>query len=591
MNAVWCIWRLIVYRPWLYLANALAWTGVHIAPLATGLIVREYFDSLVGKGATGLSVWSLIAISVGFAAARVVLMLGGALADIRHRFNMKSLLTANVFERILERPGATALDETVGEAISRFRDDVMQVEHATSHLLDVIGMAGFAGISLYILLSINARVAALTFGPMIAVVLLSRAVASRIERYRRASREAAAAAVGAMGEAFTAVQAVKLAVAEDHVTAHIRRLNERRRRVQLQDRLVTEVLNSVYFNTVSIGTGLILLLAAGSMADGSFTVGDFSLFSFYIGYVSDFSTFLGWMAILLRQSKVSMQRLIEMMPGAGPAVLVSHSPIYLDSPPPEMGMPEAVEPFESLSVRYLTCLYEGSGNGVKGVDLDLRRGEFVVVTGRVGAGKTTLLRAILGLLPRQAGEIRWNGAAVDDPRTFFAPPRTAYTPQVPALFSDSLKGNIQFGWPDDSHVGRVLEMAAFEEDLEHMPERLETVVGARGLKLSGGQQHRVAAARMFVRRPQLLVVDDLSSAVDVNTEAAIWAHLFAEPDTSCLVVSHRRTALKRADRILVLRDGVVDDCGTWEELLGRSEEFRAIWSGRPSSAETAAPER
>lgn len=219
------------------------------------------------------------------------------------------------------------------------------------------------------------------------------------------------------------------------------------------------------------------------------------------------------------------------------------------------------------------------------MDLEVGRGELVVVTGRVGSGKTTLLRAILGILPLQAGRIVWNGRAVDDPRTFFGPPRTAYTPQVPVLFSDSLRGNVLLGWADETGLERALDVVDFGQDLEHMPEGLETVVGARGLKLSGGQQRRAAAARMLVRRPQLLVIDDLSSALDVNTEAAVWDRLHAAEDFACLAVSHRRAVLRRADRIVVLRDGIVEDRGTCEELLGRSAEFRAIWTGGPGAVE------
>jgi ABC-type multidrug transport system fused ATPase/permease subunit len=266
-----------------------------------------------------------------------------------------------------------------------------------------------------------------------------------------------------------------------------------------------------------------------------------------------------------------------MFAGAPADRLVRHSPIYLDAPPPETGTPETVPPFEGLEVEGLTCRYPRSQKGIAGASLAVRPGELVVITGRVGSGKTTLVRGLLGAAPRQAGEIRWDGSLVDDPRTFFGPPRTAYVPQVPVLFSDTLRGNVLLGWPDEERLDHALQLSAFEEDLRHMSQGLDTLVGARGLKLSGGQQHRVAAARAFVRAPQLLVIDDLSSAVDVETEAAIWEGLLAEPGLTCLVISHRRTALQRADRIVVLRDGAVEDTGKLDDLLERSAELRAIY--------------
>jgi len=231
-----------------------------------------------------------------------------------------------------------------------------------------------------------------------------------------------------------------------------------------------------------------------------------------------------------------------------------------------------------IEARGLGCRHAPGGPGIAAVNLSLRRGTVTVVTGRVGSGKTTLLRALLGLLPLETGTVRWNGTVVADLASFMVPPWCAYVPQAPRLFSGTILENILMGLElSGDEVAAAVQRALMEPDLALMTAGLDTVIGARGARLSGGQVHRVAAARAFVRRPDLLVLDDLSSALDVDTERLLWDRALSDSGLTVLAVSHRAAALRRADLVLVMKDGQVQAQGTLTELLRRNSDMQVLW--------------
>ena len=582
------MWKLIRYRSWSYLGSLMGAIGFFVVGRLTfGLVLQEFFNVLatLAKSTTRVSLlpWWLLGALVLAASLRALIEFVSLSPTYTCIIATKALLQRNLLRYILQRPGARAIPGSVGEAINFFRDDVDAVDMLFGYIADMIGLVLFMIPAAIILLRIDRLITLLVFLPLFCIVAIAQAMRQRQQRLRAASREATGLLTGAIGEIFGSVQAIQIAGAETYAVEHFRQLSQIRQRQILRSTVFFGVLQSVFGNTVGIGTGLILVLAA---LYRHLSPGDIAIFISYLGTITSF--IVGFAATIAQytQTKVSHQRLVDLLQGASEQTLLLNDPLYLKGPVPELEHPikAAQDRLDILAINNLSYRYPDTGRGITGINCQLRRGTLTVITGRVAAGKTTLLQAILGLLPKDTGSIEWNGREVVDPANFFVPPHSAYTPQVPHLFSASLAENILLGLHEETvDMQQAIQMAVLEPDIAQLENGLQTMIGTRGVKLSGGQVQRTATARMLIRDSELLVFDDISSALDVETEHKLWEQLLQEQQHTCLVVSHRKAVLQRADQIIVMKAGSIEASGTLAELLTSSAEMHHLWHGAEPS--------
>ncbi len=314
------------------------------------------------------------------------------------------------------------------------------------------------------------------------------------------------------------------------------------------------------------GLGVLFLLYFGGRAviDSRVSPGDFIAMLSYLGMLVWPAMGAGWVISIMQRGAASMKRINEI----------------LDEIPDIYDLPNAIEtpPVGSLEFRSVSYQYN-KGKVLLDISCTIKKGTSLGILGRTGAGKTTLLKLLTRIIDPPEACIFIGG---QDIRTFT---RTALrrtlgvVSQDVFLFSETIRANIVFARPEasDSEVANAVKAAGLESDLPFFPEGLETIVGEKGVILSGGQKQRIAIARAIITGPEILVLDDALSAVDVDTEERILDNLFAfrEGGTTVLI-SHRVSALSRCDRCIILEDGKVAAEGTHEELLKDNEFYREI---------------
>lgn len=549
-------WQTGTSRPKLWSLSWFGWTAFVMLPLLTGWLLKLAFDALSSnEPITQLLI--LLGISE---AIRWVVFAAAVYVVVRWWVTALTVMRTNMLEAqtVSGGPRAATLPDSPAEAISRFHDDARDAVLWSDSWVDGSGYIIYAITALGIMSTIDGRAAFVVLIPLIVVTTITRYLTPRLHAARSADRKATGRVTAFLGETFTGMLAFRLAGREEAAITRLETYTAIRRRTAVRDTVLQQAVDGMSSSTSDITVGLTLLVLVPAVRSGDFSVGDLALFVTYAIQLGELPRYVARIITSREQAIVSYGRMGEMVAGSNAAAVVGHRLVTIE--PNETRLTRDPDPervrLDQLEIRGLTALYASNGDGIKDVDLTFERGTFNVITGPVGSGKSTLLRAIIGLIEHNNGSIVWNGTEVDDPAAWFVPPNAAHLPQIPRLFTETLTNNISLG-RDTEALADILELTTLANDLEEMPDGLDTMVGARGLRLSGGQAQRVATARSLLTYPELLVVDDLSSALDVATEKQLWDRLSDLGSTTVIAISQRQLAIDRADQVITMANGRV----------------------------------
>ncbi len=556
---VWSLaWRVAQHRPKEFWLGWLLFVVFFTMPAITGYLLARGYGALE-RGDSTETIWWAAAIAVS-ETLRMVSIHHGALIWTRVWLHMQTLLRANMLSAQMASGGIHAGQPvgSAGSAVTHFRDDTEDVANLVDGIVDISGGLVFTVIAGFVLGAADASAAIVLIFPLFAVALVTRVLDTRIKEFRAADREATERVTGLLGDIMAAATTVKVNAAAEPMLSRLRVLVDRRRHTAVRDRVLDEGVMAFSQGAADVGLGLVLLVSAGAIASGAFDLATLALFTAYLGWLSFLPRMVGRVLARRKQAGVAFARMSALVAEADAGNTVRPRTLPID-PRDQRDRPDVVRPdrvpLERLDVDGLTVSY-GLRPVLHDVSFSVRRGEFVVITGPVGAGKSTLLRSLLGLAWQAdvGGSVCWNGTEIDDRSAFLVPPNAAFLSQVPQLISDSVADNVTLGPADADALARAFQLAAIGDDIAEMPDGSATLIGPRGLRLSGGQRQRLATARALVHRPELVVLDDLSSALDVETEVQLWTNL-ADAGMTVIAVSHRAVAFDRADQVLRLDAG------------------------------------
>ena len=400
-------------------------------------------------------------------------------------------------------------------------------------------------------------------GAVLLAVMVVSAAASALGRPiagRSATRSSAARARfgRALVSALDSARTVKLAARTPQVHAHLRDVDAGRVRAAIFEHRVQAALDGVPLVMIQLG---VVAAWAGLLA------GTWDLATALL--VANAVTGFGWFGVVAgavvteAPGTRSWQRATSRF-AAGTDLMDLPDGVDLLTGAAPAPAPGPRRPLDRLDLEDVTALHDDGTIGVQGVDLAVRRGELVLLLGQVGAGKSSLLSALAGLM-EHTGSIRWNGTDVVDAQTFLRPGQVAHVAQVPRVLSGSFADNVRLGHERD--VRGPVAAARLERDVVEAGGH-EALVGHRGVRLSGGQVQRLALARALATDAELLLADDVSSALDAATEIELWTSL-RERGTTVIGATSKRAALARADRVVVLDEGRVAAVGPWRDLASR----------------------
>ncbi|NLH92601.1 MAG: ABC transporter ATP-binding protein [Candidatus Cloacimonetes bacterium] len=560
-------------QKWFLLIMLLFTLGSSAVAIAHPIVFGRLIDLLKGILASPdkypepmAEVNRIIWIMLGLGAAQLVT---GFYPAVRGWVNIRfeNMLRMFYFKFILGKDFRFFQKFRTGDVVTRLTDDLTDYSKISwfmcSGIFRAVNSFSLIMFTLAVMFSISPKLTLLSIAPLPLMMVVFYFTSDKLYRNFELNQQAISEINSQLEMSFSGIRIVKAFVSEEKYNRFFDLALARRFKTEMGVVKLNAVLHLIY-EYIDYFAQIGVIIFGGYMAvKGRISVGAFYMFYTYLSMMIYPLLDLPQLFVSGKQAFVNIDRLEEMK----------------DFPSFNSDWTGTAKPDEIKELRFdkVTCTYPGKNEpAIKDCSFDLKDGERLLILGSTGAGKTTVANLLLGLLRPDSGTITVNGVPIEDIDLTALRNLIAYVPQDPLLFTGTVKENVLFAvdGASEEEYRTAVKAAQLEEEIAEFPERDETRVGSRGLGVSGGQKQRITIARALIKRPQLLILDDITASLDAENEEKLWQDIDRHyPGISAIVISHRLSTLHYVDRVLFIDDLGHAHQGTHDELVFNNKEY------------------